>query len=644
MSADEITPQAEAVKRRLRLASAALFSMGCVCLGGLSLVFLVASALPPEGNRAVVNYSRSLDLGWTLGLYFGNISPLVGALALVTAWQVTRLQGFSLAIAAVVLAGVQPVLWPLTAPLCLLALAVLCQKQVRAAFQAQKNLRASRGGSEIDSRAAHRLAVTSAVLALQSVATAPIYALLRPEAPGISGAAVLIVAVLGWLSFSASGVSVMLGWLALFTMRRSAAGATRLGYAVFGILFAPLLAMVRWFGPAPSAVQLLQFNLDAGRITGNSLLAFLVAGLLAWWISRRKVPFGKAGGPALEFIYRLGWMMGVVVLAYAGTLVFGFGRRHSGQIGSPPANEISTFFYLNHRHSKVQPEGESRTLSGHMALGTLGVQAVCDPVGRDWTCWLPDGTAWCPQRGIATPRRLSQPKQPGQPFRLFPEPKDSGNTNRELIFYLAGAGDLMTNLDRLHLECYVTNRGAEQLCPASMFEFHDRKNYHGMATRVPLDANVARLRLGLPEGPWENTDAWWNWSGDARKLKPMSIRHGDEDWEVTVGQVEATSDGLSVWFGCQVRWNQTPRLVAVDTESKVHEPVWQWLPGWAMRSFQQKVMGMPTSGKVLFPGMVLSQLKGFRFQIQPYRWVEFRNVSLQPGSHTAVEVVNAVGN
>jgi hypothetical protein len=429
-------------------------------------------------------------------------------------------------------------------------------------------------------------------------------------------------------------------------MRRSAASATRLGYAVFGILFAPILEIVRWFGPAPDAVQLLQSNLDAGRITRNSLLAIVAAGLLAWWISRRKAPFGKAGRPTLEFMHRLGWTMGIVVLAYAGTLVFGFGRRQSLQIGSPPANEISTIFYLNHRHAKVQPEGESKTFAGHMALGTLGIQAVCDPVGHDWTCWLPDGTAWCPQRGIATPRRLSRPKQPGQAFRLFPVRKDSGNTNRELIFYLAGAGDLTTNLDRLHFECYVTNRGADQLCPGNRFEFKDRKNYHGILTRVPPEANVARLRLGLPEGPWENTDASWNWTGDPRKLKRKSIRHGDEDWEVTVGQIEATADGLSAWFNCQVRWNGTPRLVAVDAEGKVHEPVWQWVAGMPMllQGLQQNVVGMPDMGRVLFPGMVLSQLKEFRFQIQPYRWVEFRNVSLQPNSHTPVEVVDAKGN
>jgi hypothetical protein len=84
-------------------------------------------------------------------------------------------------------------------------------------------------------------------------------------------------------------------------------------------------------------------------------------------------------------------------------------------------------------------------------------------------------------------------------------------------------------------------------------------------------------------------------------------------------------------------------LVAVDAEGKVHEPVWRWMPGQAVQSLQQEVVGMRIAGGVMFPGMALSQLKEFRFQIQPYRWVEFRNVSLRPGSHTPVEVMDAKG-
>ena len=37
----------------------------------------------------------------------------------------------------------------------------------------------------------------------------------------------------------------------------------------------------------------------------------------------------------------------------------------------------------------------------------------------------------------------------------------------------------------------------------------------------------------------------------------------------------------------------------------------------------------------------LGEVKEFRFQVRPYRWVEFRNVSLEPGRRTQVEIVDA---
>jgi hypothetical protein len=42
-----------------------------------------------------------------------------------------------------------------------------------------------------------------------------------------------------------------------------------------------------------------------------------------------------------------------------------------------------------------------------------------------------------------------------------------------------------------------------------------------------------------------------------------------------------------------------------------------------------------------FSQLPLSEVKAFRFQARPYRWVEFRNVSLGPGQPTQVEIADA---
>ena len=42
----------------------------------------------------------------------------------------------------------------------------------------------------------------------------------------------------------------------------------------------------------------------------------------------------------------------------------------------------------------------------------------------------------------------------------------------------------------------------------------------------------------------------------------------------------------------------------------------------------------------VFLGLLLSSIKEFRFQVRPYYWVEFDNVSLHPGQMTNVTVVS----
>jgi serine/threonine protein kinase len=636
---DELAPEAAAVQGRLRLVSAVLFAVGCACLWGPSLLSAIASLLPPENGMSLMRFVALPGPTWLLRLSINSLGPLIGALALVNAWKVRRLQDFRLSLAAVVLAALQPGLWLLTVPLAVIALATLCRKQVRDAFATQANLQAGLAGSEVDSRLGQRLAVASAVLVLVSALTAPITALLRPDLASVGGAALLSVILLNWFPQNASLVGLMLGWLALHAMRRTAPRPAVLFCALFAILFTPILMLVRWFDPAPAGFWS-QSNLSARWLASNSLLAVLFAAFFAWQLSRGVTRLGKTVGSVSRFMPRVSWTMGVVVLACAGILVLGFGSRRTVGTGAPADNEISTFFYMNHRHTKPEPDHEGRAFAGHLDSGIVALQAVCDPLGPDWTCWLPDGTEWCPQSGLAQPRFTGR-NQRRQGFSLPSTRRGKSSSRRDLIFYLTAVGDLLTNLDRLHYECYVTNGGAAQLCPASMFDYHDRKNYHGFAATVPTNASVARLRLGLPAGAWEDTDAAWIWTGDARQLSAKSIRHGGEDWEVTVQQVDAHPDGLSVTFGCQLRWNGEPRVVAVDTEGNVHEPTWQWVPGAALAPFGAKLTGIPVSGKVLFPGMVPSQLKELRFQIQPYRWVEFRDVSLEPGSHTHVEVVDS---
>ena len=384
-TADQIVPEAKAVRTRLRLASAALFIAGCLCLGGFALLNSLINVLPIGSARATMAFIQSLQSGFPgglarlkllTGLGLANLGPLAGVLALACAWQVRRLEGFALAVTASVLSVLVAVwLLPLgillslgMLPLGLTALVILCQKKVRAAFRAQRELAAGRGLNAIDARAGYKLAVTSAVLVLLSVAVAPIYAVIAPGPYWVSGPAELVVAVVFWLQFSASRASVMLGWLALWAMRRSTARARGLGYAVLGVSFAPVLEVFRFFHPAGGPFWI-QREGETSQIPANMLLALLAAGLLAWGLCAWKSRLAGSGAKASGFMRRLCSGTGIVVLAYAGDPR----PRNPGDAGCDMAPERGYhWFLLEPPACPAATRQQPRKLRRSHALGHTG--------------------------------------------------------------------------------------------------------------------------------------------------------------------------------------------------------------------------------------------------------------------------------
>jgi hypothetical protein len=74
------------------------------------------------------------------------------------------------------------------------------------------------------------------------------------------------------------------------------------------------------------------------------------------------------------------------------------------------------------------------------------------------------------------------------------------------------------------------------------------------------------------------------------------------------------------------------RIVAVDLEGHQH---------LGFRSYESSTALARTTAR--FDELPLAQIKEFQFQVRPYRWAEFRNVSLEAGYRTNVEVRDAEG-
>ena len=156
-------------------------------------------------------------------------------------------------------------------------------------------------------------------------------------------------------------------------------------------------------------------------------------------------------------------------------------------------------------------------------------------------------------------------------------------------------------------------------------------NYSTFSAVVADPAQTAVLRVGLSMEAWETVAS----------QKPDSVgsstfnRFGRE-WTVAFDKAEALGpdDKTQVKLTTTVcgynAYNRvTQRLVAVTNDGREHatkggEGHWQY-------------------GRTIAYDLPLSSIKEFRFQVSPYDWVVFRNVSLKPGKKTRVTVVSVGG-
>ncbi|MHC1764195.1 MAG: protein kinase [Verrucomicrobiia bacterium] len=141
--------------------------------------------------------------------------------------------------------------------------------------------------------------------------------------------------------------------------------------------------------------------------------------------------------------------------------------------------------------------------------------------------------------------------------------------------------------------------------------------------RLPKDARTINAKVGVAAEPWHKLAARHVNAGFSGRLQ-----HGNQEWTLLFQDpvVEAGAFTRITAAHNTVQGWET-RIIAVDQAGKEH-------PG--RTSFQSTDQLAQTTGE--FDNLPLSNVKEFRFEIRPFRWAEFRNISLTPGVRTAVEV------
>jgi hypothetical protein len=157
-------------------------------------------------------------------------------------------------------------------------------------------------------------------------------------------------------------------------------------------------------------------------------------------------------------------------------------------------------------------------------------------------------------------------------------------------------------------------------------------NYTMFSAVVAEAAQTAVLGVGLSMEAWETVA-----SQKPDRAGSSSFQRYGRQWTVVFDKAESlgASDRTQVKLkttlsGYEAYNVVTQRLVAVTSDGNEHATK------WGEGDWQR--------GRSITYDLPLSSIKEFRFQVSPYDWVQFENISLQPGQKTDVRVFSPKGS
>ena len=147
------------------------------------------------------------------------------------------------------------------------------------------------------------------------------------------------------------------------------------------------------------------------------------------------------------------------------------------------------------------------------------------------------------------------------------------------------------------------------------------------AAKFPKDVQISTLRLGIAAGDWQTIAAGSHWG---------VYRHGEDSIIVDEpsvgggpGSVRPDEVGLHIGVTHNIA-DRDFRVVAVGKDGTVHQS--SRTGSWGAQNLRL------TTGS--FPNLS-EGLPEFRFQVRPYEWVEFKDISLRAGQTSHVQVVTS---
>jgi hypothetical protein len=398
-------------------------------------------------------------------------------------------------------------------------------------------------------------------------------------------------------AFLAPFGTTILGVIALSQIRRSNGRIYGLGLALFDALFFPLILLGAFIGMLFGIFRLSPIE---GFILSIPILVFI-----AWRISRSvnkpiassSVANAVAAEPNQPRGVSWKWVLGIGVALMLMAVVI--------------VIVITTYIAISRpamrREADQNRQSSASVVSGAPFIadygqGTVELFALALHPSTNGPSWLPNGAPATEKFPHETGKSWSEGKvMKTMAFRIR---SNTGTPGSPVLKFTAGVGGMGSSLSGNHSKESGRVFVQDIACPPNVTE---------------MDVEV-----GIPDGEWEPsiTLAATNLYGGTQE--------GREDgmWEVNFQGVRGKDGAVAISYNFSRNDNYETRMVAVKTDGAV-----SLLKG-----------GRITSSGGLYHSMVsftkdeFAEIKDFQLQRRKYEWVTFRNVSLQLGHRTVVQI------
>ena len=136
--------------------------------------------------------------------------------------------------------------------------------------------------------------------------------------------------------------------------------------------------------------------------------------------------------------------------------------------------------------------------------------------------------------------------------------------------------------------------------------------YTIVASALPAELTRTSIKAGLAYEPWQTVST----SHPTNSIE-RTVSHAGLSWKVTHGAAIESKGGEVVVTFSYPRHQDWETRVAAVTRDDVEAP-------------QGRLFGGNQQATWTFPRLSLAEVKEFRFQVRPIRWVEFRDIALRP--------------